>query len=320
MPPLSSAFVLPEAVRSRAEAAGPEGREWLSALPGIVERLTLKWQCSPQETLTGGSESLVLGVELHEGGTAVMKIGLPASCDCANEARILDIAGGRGYVTLIDHDAEDNALLLERLGTSLAASGLSLREQMVALCETIGEGWIPLEPDCGLMTGAEKARWLADFIETAWRDLGIEEPIRTRDVALACCEERIGAHLEETGCLVHGDAHANNVLYTLAPEPRLKMVDPDGLFAEPACDLAPMMRNWNAQLLKSDSMGAGIARCNMLATLTGLDPLPVWQWGMMERVSTGLLMLQIGMERDGRDTLRVANAWANRAIVWNPVP
>lgn len=38
------------------------------------------------------------------------------------------------------------------------------------------------------------------------------------------------------------------------------------------------MRNRNATLVKRDSMISGTARCNMLATLTGLDPLPVWQW------------------------------------------
>lgn len=81
---------------------------------------------------------------------------------------------------------------------------------------------------------------------------------------------------------------------------------------------AAFMRNWNATLLKSVSMVSGIARCNMLATLTGLDPLPVWQWGMMERVSTGLLMLQIGRERDGRDTLRVANIWSGGNNPGNP--
>jgi streptomycin 6-kinase len=44
--------------------------------------------------------------------------------------------------------------------------------------------------------------------------------------------------------------------------------------------------------------------------LTGEDPDAIWQWGFIERVSTGLLLLHTGGEAEGRDFLRVAEAWA----------
>ena len=43
----------------------------------------------------------------------------------------------------------------------------------------------------------------------------------------------------------------------------------------------------------------------------------IWQWGFIERVSTGLLMLQIGMTQSGVRTLAVAELWADAAISWN---
>jgi hypothetical protein len=42
--------------------------------------------------------------------------------------------------------------------------------------------------------------------------------------------------------------------------------------------------------------------------LTGLDPVAIWEWGVVERLSTGLLCTQISLQPLGRDTLRAAAA------------
>jgi streptomycin 6-kinase len=59
------------------------------------------------------------------------------------------------------------------------------------------------------MTGAEKARSLADFIEMAWLDLG--EPCSARTIEKACsfADVRCRAFDAETAVLAHGDAHAS---------------------------------------------------------------------------------------------------------------
>ena len=51
--------------------------------------------------------------------------------------------------------------------------------------------------------------------------------------------------------------------------------------------------------------------------LTSTDERAIWQWGFMERVSTGLLFLQIGMKQVGVQTLAVADIWSNPSISWN---
>jgi streptomycin 6-kinase len=55
-------------------------------------------------------------------------------------------------------------------------------------------------------------------------------------------------------------------------------------------------------------------RAHRLAARTGLDPVAIWEWGVVERVSTGLLCTQIGMEPLGRDSLRAAEAVAGLRI------
>lgn len=298
---------LPREVRLRIKAQGTAGREWLSALPELIRHLASRWECIPGAVLTGGSESMVLKVKRGD-ADAIIKIGLPDICNCGHEAQVLTLAGAAPYVDLMAYDEFANALLLEPLGEPLASTPLSTGNQMQVLCETLRQTWIPLGADHKLMTGAEKAAWLADFIDSSWRELQPVLPDAIRDMATAWAREREVAHDDEHSCLVHGDAHEHNTLRDPSHSGRFKFIDPDGLYAEPACDLAVLMRGWNADLLAGDTMALAMARRDLLSSLTGVDATAIWQWGYMERVSTGLLMLQLGMNKEAHDMLNVAEA------------
>jgi streptomycin 6-kinase len=56
--------------------------------------------------------------------------------------------------------------------------------------------------------------------------------------ALSCAELRVAAHDDERAVLVHGDVHEWNALQ--APGGGFRLVDPDGLLAEPEYDLVPV--------------------------------------------------------------------------------
>jgi hypothetical protein len=82
---------------------------------------------------------------------------------------------------------------------------------------------------CGLPTGADKGRWLAEHIVSTWEKL--DRPCDERAVhhALGCAERRIAAHDDERAVLVHGDVHQWNPLRSPAV---FAFVDPDGLLAD----------------------------------------------------------------------------------------
>ncbi len=90
---------------------------------------------------------------------------------------------------------------------------------------------------------------------------------------------------------------------------RFKFIDPDGLFAERAYDLAIPMREWSSELLEGDPARLRRERSGLLAHLTGVDTQAIWEWGFVERVSTGLLCMQVGAEHVGRQMLEVAHHW-----------
>jgi streptomycin 6-kinase len=142
-----------------------------------------------------------------------------------------------------------------------------------------------------------------------WQNL--DRPCSTKifETALRFTENRARAYGPASAVLVHGDAHSRNVLRTLENQSRFKLIDPDGVFAEPACDLGVLLREWPDELL-ADPVKVGWKRCELLARLTGTDPIPTWEWGFIQVVSTGLLFLRIGQTLPGQKLLTIAEAWA----------
>jgi streptomycin 6-kinase len=189
--------------------------------------------------------------------------------------------------------------LLERLGRSLFELQLPILRRHEILVSAARRIWRPA-PDSGLPTGAAKARWLGKFIAAMWEELDRPCSERTVDHALACAERRAAAHRDDTAVLVHGDVHQWNAL---AAGDGFKLVDPDGLLAQPEYDLGIIMRE---DPLEGDLH----ERARRLAQRTGLDADAIWEWGVVERVSTGLLGTRVGLQPVARQMLAAADQLA----------
>lgn len=294
---------IPDVVRNKARVAGAGA--WLAALPELVVELEREWDLVVGPILDGATEAFVAEAALGDGTKAVLKLVVPRGGDAAeNEILVLRLAGGEGCVRLLRADESRSALLLERLGRPLHALGLPLRRRQEILCEAASRVWRSA-PDSGLPTGAEKGRWLADFIEEKWEALDRPCSEQTVDHALDCAARRIAAHDDARAMLVHGDVHQWNALES---GDGFALVDPDGLLAEPEYDLGILMREDPLDSLEHDPR----ERARWLARASGLDATAIWEWGVVERVSTGLLCTEIDLQPVGRQMLLVADAAASR--------
>ena len=65
-------------------------------------------------------------------------------------------------------------------------------------------------------------------------------------------------------------------------------------------------------MLAGDPVALGLRCCQHLADLTGVNPGPIWEWGFVEPVPTGLLNLQVGLD-GAREMLAAADAWAKQS-------
>jgi streptomycin 6-kinase len=236
---------------------------------------------------------------LEDGTPAVLKLLVPGDVDAARlEAAVLARCAGEGCVTLLRSDIARGALLLERLGPPLHDLGLPAERRHEILCDTARKVWRPAA-DLGLPTGAEKAQMLAAWIVEWWEELGRPCARRAIEHALSCAERRRSAYDPARSVLVHGDVHEWNALSTVDG---FKLVDPDGLLAEPEYDLGIIMREDPLELTERDPW----ARAELLAARSGLDAVAIWEWGVVERVSTGLLGTKVGIQPVATQMLRAA--------------
>jgi uncharacterized protein YcaQ len=117
------------------------------------------------------------------------------------------------------------------------------------------------------------------------------------DRALALCDQRAAAFDPRRAVLVHGDAHGWNTL--AAGDGTYKFVDVEGLWSEPEHDLGVAMREYNEPLVRGDTARLVRARAEFLAARCAVDPQVVWEWGFIERVSTGLANMRDFDNDDG---------------------
>jgi streptomycin 6-kinase len=291
---------VPDVVTNAAVACGASG--WLRDLPGLIAALEAEWSVSVGRPFPHSSEAFVAEASLAGGTPAVLKLLIPQDrAGSRHEITTLRLTGGRGCVGLLRDDAGRGALLLERLGPSLYELGHPLAEQLEVLVTVAATVWRPAAGS-GLPTGADKARQLVDFVATEWAELGRPCTEAAVEHALACAARRIAAHDDERAVLVHGDVHQLNALQVPGRD-TFKLVDPDGLLAEAECDLGMMMRNNPLELLDGDPW----ARAHWLADRCSLNAKAIWEWGVVERVASGLRCTRLNLQPLGRHMLKVAD-------------
>jgi streptomycin 6-kinase len=292
---------LAQAVRAKAALIGCD--DWVAGLPDVVARLAERWGFVVERSLLGGTEAAVAAVRRHDGTPAVLKVLLPQA-HSEHELTALEFMGGRGAVAVFESDRERLALLLEALGPTLSDAARPLAERLTILCDAAMRCWTPVPASIDLPTGEQKAAWLWQAVIEWWDELDRPCSEAAFMHGLAAAERRRRGHDDERAVLVHGDVHQWNALAAVGrTEGGYVLVDPDGLHAEPEYDLGVLMREDPVELMTSDPW----QRARWLAARSGLDAAAIWEWGAIERVSTGLLLLRIGLEREGREMLAAAD-------------
>jgi streptomycin 6-kinase len=79
------------------------------------------------------------------------------------------------------------------------------------------------------------------------------------------------------------------------------------LLADAAYDLGILMREVPVDLMAA---GDPRERAHLLAARTGQDRTAIWDWGVVERVSTGLLATSIELQPVGQEMLAAADTIA----------
>lgn len=300
---------MPPLVRAKAESFGEPGLAWLEGLDDLIAEMERQWSITVGEPIAGGTSSYVAHARTADGRDAVLKLALPHFWT-AHEIQRLEQAAGRGYARLLASDPGRNAMLMEALGPSMGELGWAAEEVVATVCATLRQAWqVELPGTVPAQTGASKAQDLAGLIDRAWKALDRPCSKEVVDTALRFAERRAAAYSEDRCVAVHGDPHSGNAMRVRSPRPGAAtgfvFVDPEAFVAEPAYDLGVVLREGSGEFLKSSTRSLVRHRCGLLAAHSGLDGDAIWEWGFLERVATGLYVLEFGAAW-GREHLEVA--------------
>jgi streptomycin 6-kinase len=271
--------------RNAAGVWGDQGRQWLAALPGLIDEIAAQWELTVERTHPM-TFHWVARVVRADGTPAVLKIGV-VDGHLDAEAEVLRIFAGRGAVRLLAEDRERGALLISSAEPGTPAAELVPADDTAATAALIEVGRrlhrVP-PPGCTLPHlrdhGGSFRKYLAQDAEPIPRAL-VERAARLFDELCATApHERV----------LHGDLHHGNVLRH-GPHGWLA-IDPVALIGDPGYDCAAMLYNPDPDRREPALLRLVPARIEQLAAGFGLPVERVRAWGFVMGVLSELWTLE----------------------------
>ncbi|WP_051274335.1 aminoglycoside phosphotransferase family protein [Cellulomonas sp. URHD0024] len=279
----------------------PEGSAWLARLPALITRSAQRWGLVLGRPFEAGASGWTAPGRDATGRDVVLKIVFPHD-EARDEVAALHAWHGVGAPALLEHDADDWALLLERVLPGTPLSG-SPTEQLVAgalLARTLHEA--PASASLAVASMAEVCRGWADVLDQRGKRYGVD--VRT------------AAHLLRTlpgevpGVVVHGDLNPGNVLRAGAG--RWVAIDPKPMRGDPAYDPWPLLEQVDDGSGQDDGVLA--ERVDLVAETLRADPLRIAAWGTARATEAALWTWDVlGDEPAARAGLDRARTWERMA-------
>lgn len=269
--------------RRIVEVHGPAGAMWLDRLPALVAACERRWSLTLLPPFAPLSYNYVAPAVRADGAEVVLKLGVPHR-ELLTEIAALRLYDGHGIARLLDADADEGVLLLERLRPGTPLSSLADDEEATVIAaQVMRELWRPVPPEHPFPTVAD---WGAGFRRLRARFDGGTGPFPT---ALVETAERLFAELLGSAAapaLLHGDLHHENIL---AAERRPWLaLDPKGVVGEPAYEVGALLRNPMPRLLAGPQPRRTLARrVDLLAEALGFDRARLAGWGLAQAVLSG---------------------------------
>jgi streptomycin 6-kinase len=273
------------------------GLPWLDRLPELVERSRSRWGLALGEPYTGGSCSWVAPVTRDDGSPAVLKITWPHR-EARSEAEGLRRFAGRGAAELYAENADDYALLVERIEPAVKledAHHIPAERRLLAGAELLRELWAAPLPASGEPTTVETLaaimEWWADEAQerTDRLDHGYDPGV----VALGIDVLRHYAASADRQVLLHGDFNPTNIL-SATREPWLS-IDVKPMVGDPCFDPFPLVEQIDDPFLAGDARLVK-RRFQMVADELGLDVTRMLTWAIGRKTEYGMTAADEGWD------------------------
>ena len=296
------AFEPPQRLVTALGETAQDGDDWLEKLPEAAEQAVALRELTVERVhVPGGRSSLVVLVRLADGTPAVLKLVPPRSRPQSERAALAHW-GGLGAVRLLDPDASDGALLLERLHRDVSVRSLPEAKALLEAAGTLRRLWVEPPTDHRFETVAERTGRQADAMRAAASADAEVAPLV--DAALTARDELLAGSPEEVR-LLHGTFRQSKVLQ--GDRMPWLAVGPDPVVGECAFDLARLVRDRVEDLIASPS-GASTTRRRVkkLAESLDVDQERLRGWTLFRAVESGVRARRVGREQDAELLLEFA--------------
>jgi len=256
---------------------GTGGAAWLKRLPKMIAEYEDHWGFKAQEPFKL-NYNYVAPVELIDGTQAVIKIGYPEDREFQSEITALQTFNGKGACRLLQVDQPNAVMLLERITPGTALGSIEDDDEATRILANVMKQLSkPLPETHNFITIDEWAAALPKYKAEHGTD-GIL-PAHLVEKASELFTYLIAT--SRPPMLLHGDLHHHNVL--LSNERRWVAIDPKGVSAEPAYEVAAMIRNPYDKLKNVADLEPLLQRrIAILSERLGFEATRIRDWGFVQ--------------------------------------
>ena len=261
-------------IRTIIEVFPDEGADWLEQLPDLIAHFEARWSLRVEAPFTNLTYNYVAPARRADGSAAVLKLGVPNK-EANTEIEALRLYDGQGMARLLEADAGQGALLLERLAPGTPLVSIDDDDRATELAgQVMRQLRQPLPPAHRFPT-VEK--WAAGLGRLRHQFGGGTGPLPEALVARAEGLFRELLASSAAPVLLHGDLHHDNIL--AAERAPWLALDPKGVAGEPAYEVGALMRNPRPQ------PAAVLARrASILAEMLEIDRGRILGWSLAQAV------------------------------------
>jgi len=269
---------LPTDFIQNIEHSHKEGKAWLQALPSLLSEAAQRWRLTLGEPFLL-SFNYVCAARDATGLEVVLKAGVP-NPELTSEIEALRLYDGRAAVRLIDSDADQGLLLLERLrpGTMLLTVDNDAQATEIA-AGVMRSLWRPAPQQNNLIL---LQNWFDNAFGQYRQRFGANGPLPSSLLHMA--ESLVADFFAEQAShvVLHGDFHHYNLLKSGA---NWKVIDPKGVIGPRGYEVGPLLVNPLGNFLHgTDAKQITERRIAILAEQLGMDRSHICGWAIAHAV------------------------------------
>ncbi|WP_181884406.1 aminoglycoside phosphotransferase family protein [Neobacillus piezotolerans] len=250
-------------IRKITGAFGEKGEKWLDELEGKISHYAGKWNLAIEGPVPNLSYNYVAKAKDAHENPVILKLGVPNS-DFENEVLAVKAYNGESFVNLLAEDAENGAMLLERLIPGRDLSSIEDEEQVTREYINVWKKIRRPIPDGGKFPSIMDWKNGLDRYKAMFPEGGEPIPFEAVDTARDIFKEFAELGDEQ---LLHGDLHHENILFT---EGRgWVAIDPKGVIGHPYYDIISFLVNYVNE--KPDPKGLLKRRIDLICSEVSMD-------------------------------------------------